>query len=118
MTMTPKTPVILLTGFLGSGKTTFLNRLLAKAPFRNSLVIVNEFGAVGIDHHLVENTAETLLELSNGCACCSVRGELVETLASQQLERFDRIIIETTGIADPLPIFQSLAFHALNFHAP
>ena len=106
-----KKPVILLTGFLGSGKTTFLNRLLASEAFHNSLVVINEFGSIGIDHHLVQESSETLLELSNGCACCSVRGELVETLANQPLEQFDRVIIETTGIANPLPIFQSLAFH-------
>jgi len=106
-----KIPVILLTGFLGSGKTTFLNRILKLQDFKNSLVIVNEFGAVPVDHILVEESAETIYELSNGCLCCNMRGELVETLARLDLERFDRIFIETTGIADPLPIFQTLAFN-------
>ncbi|MDJ0613642.1 MAG: GTP-binding protein [Rhizobiaceae bacterium] len=111
--MEPKTkiPVILLTGFLGSGKTTFLNRILKLDGFRNSLVIVNEFGSVPVDHVLVEESAETIYELSNGCLCCNMRGELVETLARMDLTRFDRIFIETTGIADPLPVFQSLAFN-------
>ena len=113
MTLQNKSPVILLTGFLGSGKTTFLNRLLATDAFDNSLMIVNEFGTVGIDHHLVEHCAETLLELPNGCACCSVRGELVKVLVNQALEKYERVIIETTGIADPLPIFQSLACHPM-----
>lgn len=106
-----KTPVILLTGFLGSGKTTFLNRILKLGDFKNSLVIVNEFGAVPVDHVLVEESSETIYELSNGCLCCNMRGELVETLAGLDLEGFDRIFIETTGIADPLPVFQTLAFN-------
>jgi G3E family GTPase len=71
-------------------------------------VIVNEFGAVPVDHLLVEESTETIFELSNGCLCCTIRGELVETLAGLELERFDRIFIETTGIADPLPVFQTL----------
>ena len=106
-----KKPVILLTGFLGSGKTTFLNRILKLDEFKNSLVIVNEFGSVPVDHLLVEKSAETIYELSNGCLCCNMRGELVETLANLDLTRFDRIFIETTGIADPLPVFQTLAFN-------
>ncbi|MEL7429804.1 MAG: GTP-binding protein [Pseudomonadota bacterium] len=103
-----KIPVYLLTGFLGSGKTTFLNQLLKLDGFQNSLVIVNEFGAVPIDHLLVEESTETIFELSNGCLCCTIRGELVETLSGLELDRFDRIFIETTGIADPLPVFQTL----------
>lgn len=111
MNTTAKTPVYLLTGFLGAGKTTFLNRLLKQKKFANSLVIINEFGAVSIDHLLVEESAETIFELSNGCLCCSVRGELVETLANFDLSGIDRIFVETTGIADPLPVFQAMAFH-------
>ena len=106
-----RVPVILLTGFLGSGKTTFLNRILKLEDFKNSLVIVNEFGSVPVDHLLVEQSAETIYELSNGCLCCNMRGELVETLASLDLTQFDRIFIETTGIADPLPVFQTLALN-------
>lgn len=104
-------PVYILSGFLGSGKTTLLNKLLKQQAFANTLVIVNEFGEVSLDHLLIETSSDTILELSNGCLCCSIRGELVDTLLSLDPSRFDRIIIETTGIADPLPIFQSLAFH-------
>ncbi len=112
MSVATKIPVVLLTGFLGSGKTTFLNRILKLADFKNSLVIVNEFGSVPVDHLLVEESAETIYELSNGCLCCNMRGELVETLAGLDLNRFDRIFIETTGIADPLPVFQTLAHNS------
>ncbi len=101
-------PVILLTGFLGSGKTTYLNKLLSRESFSNSLVIVNEFGEVPVDHLLIEQATETIFEMSNGCLCCSIKGELVETLARLELGSFDRIFIETTGIADPLPVFQAL----------
>lgn len=101
-------PIFLLTGFLGSGKTTLLNTLLKQAEFTNTLVIINEFGEVGLDHFLVEASSDTILELSNGCLCCSVRGELVDTLLSLDTNTFDRIIIETTGVADPIPVLQSL----------
>lgn len=104
-------PVYILSGFLGSGKTTILNKLLKLEAFSNTLVIVNEFGEVALDHLLIETSSDTILELSNGCLCCSIRGEMVDTLLELDATRFDRIIIETTGIADPLPIFQSLAFH-------
>lgn len=104
-------PIYILSGFLGSGKTTLLNRLLKKQAFKNTLVIINEFGEMALDHILIEESSDTILELSNGCLCCSIRGELVDTLLSLDASKFDRIIIETTGIADPLPIFQSLAFH-------
>jgi len=104
-------PVYILSGFLGSGKTTLLNKLLKLEAFANTLVIVNEFGEIALDHLLIETSSDTILELSNGCLCCSIRGEMVETLLELDPAKFDRIIIETTGIADPLPIFQSLAFH-------
>lgn len=104
-------PVYILSGFLGSGKTTLLNKLLKLEAFSNTLVIVNEFGEIALDHLLIETSSDTILELSNGCLCCSIRGEMVDTLLALDATRFDRIIIETTGIADPLPIFQSLAFH-------
>lgn len=104
-------PIYILSGFLGSGKTTLLNQLLKQEAFANTLVIVNEFGEIALDHLLIEKSSDTILELSNGCLCCSIRGELVDTLLELDPNQFDRIIIETTGIADPLPIFQSLAFH-------
>jgi len=104
-------PIYILSGFLGSGKTTLLNRLLKMQAFANTLVIVNEFGEIALDHLLIEESSDTILELSNGCLCCSIRGQLIDTLLNLDHTRFERIIIETTGIADPLPIFQSLAFH-------
>ena len=104
-------PVYILSGFLGSGKTTLLNKLLKQKAFSNTLVIVNEFGEIALDHLLIEESSDTILELSNGCLCCSIRGELVDTLLTLDAKGFDRIIIETTGIADPLPIYQSLAVH-------
>lgn len=108
MIINPK-PVHVLTGFLGAGKTTLLNRLLKSDRFSRTLVIVNEFGEISLDHHLYETTTETIFELANGCLCCNMRGELVETLLGIDCERFDRIVIETTGIADPLPVLQSLS---------
>ncbi len=111
MMKTELKPVYILSGFLGSGKTTLLNKILKLEAFANTLVIVNEFGEVSLDHLLIETSSDTILELSNGCLCCSIRGELVDTLLKLDPAQFDRIIIETTGIADPLPIFQSLAFH-------
>lgn len=103
--------IYILSGFLGSGKTTLLNKLLKTEAFANTLVIINEFGEISLDHMLIEESSDTILELSNGCLCCSIRGELVDTLLKLDPNTFDRIIIETTGIADPLPIYQSLAFH-------
>ncbi len=97
-------PVHILSGFLGTGKTTFLNQLLKRHDFSNTLVIVNEFGEVPLDHQLIESSSETIVELSNGCLCCSIRGELVDTLLTLNVDTFDRVIIETTGIADPLPV--------------
>ncbi len=109
----PLKPVYILSGFLGSGKTTLLNKLLKLETFANTLVIVNEFGEIALDHLLIETSSDTILELSNGCLCCSIRGEMVDTLLELDATKFDRVIIETTGIADPLPIFQSLAFHPI-----
>jgi G3E family GTPase len=110
-----KLPVSIITGFLGSGKTTLLNRLLQHPGLKNSLVIINEFGEVGIDHLLVSTPTENTRLLNNGCLCCAVRGELVETLAEAArqrrdglIPRFDRVLIETTGLADPVPIVQTL----------
>lgn len=108
-------PVSIITGFLGSGKTTLLNRLLQHESFKNSLVIVNEFGEVGIDHLLVSTPAEKMLLLSNGCLCCEVMGDLVKTLAevaqkraSGEIPMFDRVLVETTGLADPVPIIHTV----------
>jgi len=111
--MTFPKQVHIITGFLGAGKTTCLNQLLRLPAFANTLVIVNEFGEVPVDHHLIESNTETIFELSNGCLCCSIRGELVETLLQLDASAFERIIIETTGIADPLPIFQSLTLEEI-----
>lgn len=106
------TPVTVLTGFLGSGKTTVLARLLRHAQFRNTAVIINEFGEVGLDHELLQQSREELVLLANGCICCTVRGDLLATFASLEARRaagaIDRVIIETTGLADPAPILHTL----------
>lgn len=104
-----------LTGFLGSGKTTLLNQVLRAPELQRTLVIVNEFGEVGLDHLLIETPADETILLSNGCLCCSVLGDLVVTL-SDVLERrdrgelppFERVIVETTGLADPVPLLRTL----------
>jgi len=108
-------PVSILTGFLGAGKSTLLNRILKDPAAHDTAVIINEFGEVGIDNFLVETSGDTLLELSNGCLCCTVRGELVETLASiidqiqtGRLKPIRRLVIETTGLADPAPVMQAV----------
>ena len=110
------TPVSLITGFLGSGKTTLLNRVLADAQMAGAAVIINEFGEIGLDHLLVTTPAENMILLRSGCLCCTVRGDLVETLADLYRKRaagaipaFDRVLVETTGLADPVPILRTLA---------
>jgi G3E family GTPase len=105
-----RTPVTVITGFLGAGKTTLLNRLLADLSGRRFAVIVNEFGDIGIDGDLVETGEEELIELSSGCICCVVRGDLIRTLRSLLAENpdLDGIIIETTGLANPSPVIQTL----------
>lgn len=110
----PKIPVTVLTGFLGSGKTTLLRHLLDHPDMDETAVIVNEFGAVGLDHHLLESSDENTLLLDNGCLCCGLRGDLVDTLLSllERRERgevpaFRRVVIETTGLADPVPVLQT-----------
>jgi len=109
-----RTPVTLLTGFLGSGKTTLLNHLLQLPELADTAVIINEFGEVGLDHLLVEQVSENLRLLQSGCLCCTVRGDLVDTLADlherrqqQSLPGFRRVLIETTGLADPTPVLQT-----------
>jgi G3E family GTPase len=108
-------PVSIITGFLGAGKSTLLNRMLRDPEARDIAVIINEFGEVGIDNLLVEASGDSLVELSNGCLCCTVRGELVDTLASMvdafqtgRAKRVTRVVIETTGLADPAPVMQSV----------
>ncbi|MGB8819122.1 MAG: GTP-binding protein [Rhizobiaceae bacterium] len=116
-------PVSVLTGFLGSGKTTLLNRLLKDPALSDTAVIINEFGDVGLDHLLVEQADEGIIELSDGCLCCTVRGALVDTL-SDLIERVQtgraslkRVIIETTGLADPAPVLQSIMGHPVMLQA-
>jgi len=110
-----RVPVSLVTGFLGSGKTTLLNHLVSQPGMESTALVINEFGEVGLDHLLVESAIENTLLLENGCICCSIRGDLVDTLLdlfrkadSGEIPRFDRILIETTGIADPVPIVRTL----------
>lgn len=106
-----KRPIIVVTGFLGSGKTTLLRHVLAEQPSQGTAVLVNEFGEVGLDHHLVRRLDEQTILLNNGCVCCSVRDDLVQALRSLLdqdqrgiIARIDRLIVETTGLADPAPI--------------
>lgn len=108
-------PVSILTGFLGAGKSTLLNRILKDEASSDTAVIINEFGEVGIDNLLVETSGDTLVQLSNGCLCCTVRGELIDTLAglidaiqTGRLKPIRRVVIETTGLADPAPVMQSV----------
>jgi G3E family GTPase len=108
-----RTPVVVVTGFLGSGKTTLVNRLVSRFP--ESLVIVNEFGEVAVDHALIESSTEKTVALPNGCLCCHLRGDLEETLLGAAMRRrrgeiagFDRVIVETSGLADPGPVAQTL----------
>ena len=102
-------PVTVLTGWLGAGKTTLLNRILGGDHGRRYAVVVNEFGSVGIDHELLVGADEELFELNNGCVCCTVRGDLIRTLHTllAHRQRFDAVIVETTGLADPGPVAQT-----------
>ncbi|MBW4529034.1 MAG: GTP-binding protein [Phormidium tanganyikae FI6-MK23] len=107
--MNRSTPVTIITGYLGSGKTTLLNHILHYDHGRKVAVIVNEFGDVGIDSQLVVNADEEILEMNNGCICCTVRGDLIRIVGSliEKREKFDHLVIETTGLADPAPVIQS-----------
>ncbi len=104
-----RVPVTVLTGFLGSGKTTLLNRILTEEHGRRIAVIENEFGEVGVDDALVLDSEEEIFEMNNGCICCTVRGDLIRILGTlmRRRESFDRIIVETTGLADPAPVAQT-----------
>ncbi len=115
--MTPdrRIPVSVITGFLGSGKTTLLNRLLQDPAMAGAAVIINEFGEIGLDHLLIATPNENIVLLASGCICCTLRGDLVNTLRELDAQRrkgevpaYDRVLIETTGLADPVPIVQTV----------
>lgn len=108
-------PVAILTGFLGAGKTTLLNFLLKDPFLSDAAVIINEFGDVGIDHLLVERADENVIEMASGCLCCTIRGDLIDTLhdllarrGRGEIKAFNRIVIETTGLADPAPVLHAV----------
>ncbi len=109
---------MVITGFLGAGKTTLINKLLANAALEDTAVIVNEFGQIAIDHLLVEKSSDDIYEIAGGCLCCTVRAELAETLAdlvdrlqTGKINNLARIIIETTGMADPVPVLHAIQGH-------
>ncbi|WP_431801439.1 CobW family GTP-binding protein [Halobacillus andaensis] len=108
----PRIPVTIVTGYLGSGKTTFINHIL-KHTEEKVAVIVNEYGDIGIDDQLIEQTEEEIIEINSGCICCNVRKDLIDTLSMLAISRkekmieFDRVVIETTGLADPAPVIQT-----------
>ena len=112
--MDERCPVTVLTGFLGSGKTTLLGRLLADARFARTAVVVNEFGEVGLDHALIASADESIVQLTTGCLCCAMQGDLAATLMGLARRRdageigFDRVVIETSGLADPPPVLHAL----------
>jgi G3E family GTPase len=105
----PQIPVTVLTGYLGAGKTTLLNRILSENHGKRYAVIVNEFGEIGIDNDLIVESDEEIYEMNNGCVCCTVRGDLVRVVEGlmRRPGRFDAIVVETTGLADPVPVAQT-----------
>ena len=104
-----KIPVTVLTGYLGAGKTTLLNRILTEPHGQKFAVIVNEFGEIGIDNDLIVGADEEIFEMNNGCICCTVRGDLIRIIEGlmKRKGKFDAIIVETTGLADPAPVAQT-----------
>ncbi len=114
----PAFPLTVLTGFLGAGKTTLLNRLLRDPALADTLVIINEFGEIGLDHLLVETSDNDMILMSSGCLCCTIRGDLVTTLEdilrrrdNGRIAPFKRVIVETTGLADPAPVLHTIMYH-------
>src|SRR5215467_9244494 len=104
-----QTPVTVLTGYLGAGKTTLLNRILSEEHGKKYAVIVNEFGEIGIDNELIVESDEEIYEMNNGCVCCTVRGDLIRVVEGlmKRPGRFDGILVETTGLAEPAPVAQT-----------
>lgn len=113
----PVFPLTVITGFLGSGKTTLLNALLRAPELADCLVLINEFGEIGLDHLLVETVAADMVVMTSGCLCCTIRGDLVTTLEELLRRRdngrisFNRVVIETTGLADPAPVLHTIMYH-------
>ena len=111
-------PVNLLTGFLGSGKTTLLQRMLSDPSMAGAAVLINEFGEVGLDHELLDRIDDTVMLMKSGCLCCTVRGEVADSLsdlfsrrARGEIPAFDRVVIESTGLADPFPVLSTIRAH-------